>query len=815
MTDATAGPPHRSDDTWVYLDDPRMPAVAHGWKLHISARPGALEDLLARVGPVLRRHVCHAKHALDADVLRALNSGYRSPGAVGKAVTVYPAPGTVVAVAADLVRALRGLDGPRVLSDRRVAPDAPVYYRYGPFEASYRTGAGGRLESAMTGPDGQVFDGLATGRYRCPPWAEDPFRPSSAAPGPDPAALVLGGRYRITSGIARAAHGNVYRAVDRTTGLAVILKQARPFVGEDGSGQDARDRLRHEGTVLLALEGVDGVPGFLDYFRHGADEFLVTTDCGGPNLRRDVTENGPFRPGVPGRDPLELADRLERILHRVHDRGVVVRDVKPDNIVRDAAGYCHLVDFGISALYGDGPTGSTLGYIPPGSAEDSTRPDDDRYALGVTLGFAATGLDPVLVDPSAQVNQERTLAGIQSAGVDPEVARRIRTLMRVPAADRLPPAVDDRLLDEIIAHTVAFCVRQARDMVCDPTARIDLYAGSSGLGLELLHHRGQPGVARTAELLANWTAKQSRDLSASLFSGWTGVALFLRRAGIGCRDWDHDHDPRLRPVGRPGGGPPEADLIEGVAGVGLGHLLLADGSAGDAEHAAHAAHEAGQARQAHVEIAAECHRLLTSGEATFTPVDAGKPGNAALAEGMAHGVAGAAYFLTAYAHVTGDAAAVEAARAACDRLAAVTPDLVGRSLEPAASRRYGSWCRGLAGIGTVLLYAGDRLAEPCYHELAQQCADSCVRIAPRMPQAVYCCGLAGVGDFLVDCGRWDQAFDVVRLILARSGGTWSSPDFPDVELTGSTAGWAGGSAGVLGFLRRLRERGGVRPTSAP
>lgn len=815
MTDAAAGRPQRSDDTWVYLDDPRMPAVAHGWKLHISARPAALEDLLARAVPALDRHVCHAKHAVDPDVLRALNSGHRSPGSVGKALTVYPAPGTVAAVAADLVAALRGLEGPRVLSDLRVAPDAPVYYRYGPFQAAYRTGAGGRLESVMTGPDGQVFDGLATGRYRCPPWAEDPFRPAPREPVPPASAArgsvpVLGGRYRITSGIARAAHGNVYRAVDGTTGQAVVLKQARPFVGEDASGRDARDRLRHEGAVLLALEGLDGVPAFLDYFRHGADEFLVTTDCGGTNLRRDVTLNGPFRVGAPRRDPLEFADRLERILSRVHDRGVVVRDVKPDNIVVDAAGDCHLVDFGISAVDGDGPTGTTLGYSVPESAEDSADPDDDRYALGVTLGFAATGLDPVLLDSSAVVNRDRTLAGLQGADVDPAVLQRIRTLMKVPAGSRRPPEADDDLLEEIIAHTVAFCVRQARDSVCDPSARIDLYAGSSGLGLELLNHVERPGVAQAVDLLATWTAKQSRELSASLYSGRTGVALFLQQAGITY----HDDDPW--PANRPGGGPPEADLIEGAAGVGLGHLLLASGADAEGDSAT---------AERHLEVAGVCHRLLTGG-ATFTPVDAAKPGNAALAEGIAHGDAGAAYFLAAYAHATGDTEAIASARTACDRLAVATPALLARSRDPGASRRFGSWCRGLAGVGSVLLYAGDRLADPVCSELAQQCADSCVRIAPRMPQVVQCCGLAGVGDFLIDCAlapgtpadaaiaRWEQAFDVARLILARSGGTWSRPDFPDVELTGSSAGWAGGSTGVLAFLRRLRDRGGPRPASA-
>nr|WNW36498.1 hypothetical protein RKE32_02465 [Streptomyces sp. Li-HN-5-13] len=176
-----------SDDTWSYLNDPRMPAMEHGWKLHVSARPGTLAAVLALVLPVLERHVCHAKWARDPEVLRTLNSGTRNAASVGKAVTVYPVPGELLPLAAELADVLRGREGPPITGDRRLAPDAPVYYRYGPFTGDYRTGRSGRLESVMTGPDGQLFDGLAGTAYRCPPWAADPFTRPAAAPPASPA----------------------------------------------------------------------------------------------------------------------------------------------------------------------------------------------------------------------------------------------------------------------------------------------------------------------------------------------------------------------------------------------------------------------------------------------------------------------------------------------------------------------------------------------------------------------------------------------------------------------------------------------------
>jgi hypothetical protein len=83
---------------------------------------------------------------------------------------------------------------------------------------------------------------------------------------------VLGGRYRVTAGIYQSARGNVCRATYQLAGGEVIVKQARALVGEDAAGNDARARLRNERRILQAVDGVAGVPHFLDHFPHGDDE---------------------------------------------------------------------------------------------------------------------------------------------------------------------------------------------------------------------------------------------------------------------------------------------------------------------------------------------------------------------------------------------------------------------------------------------------------------------------------------------------------------------------------------------------------------
>ncbi|WP_035859391.1 class IV lanthionine synthetase LanL [Kitasatospora cheerisanensis] len=869
MTGPIAGRRPWSDDTWSYLHDPRMPAMEHGWKLHVSARPDSLDAVTAAVLPVLERHVCHAKWARDAATLRALNSGTVNAASVGKALTLYPAPEDLVPLARALVAALRGRPGPQIVSDRRLDPDAPVYYRYGPFTGDYRTGRSGRLESVMTGPDGRVFDGLAGTAYRCPPWAEDPFAPSAR---PTDSGFG-GGRYRVTGGITRKPQGNLYRALDRATGASVVVKQARAYVAEDEHGADTRDRLRHEHAVLALLSDTPGVPRALDYFRHRDDEYLVMTSCGDRDLRREVHTHGPYRDAEFGpRGALPLGRELLRVLDGIHRRGVVVRDLKPDNVVLAADGRCRLVDFGTSAVHGTGPAGSTPGYsdpvVHPGVP---ARAADDYYGLGMTLSFAATGLDPVILDPDPAVNRERTLAALEFALPGPE-HRRLRTLIaeltdldpdartagaehlrasdqrpspapglirpgprlspdllaeltdldpdartagaeHLRASDQRPspapglirsgPRLSPDLLAEVLDHTAAYCLAEAR-RIADPelAARaavptpIDLYGGSAGLGLELLHHLDRPGAPEAVAALAAWTARQSRTLSTGLYSGRTGVDLFLAAAG------QPPAAALALPECGPDGGPPEADLIDGLAGIGLGHLLLAEFD------------------ERRLATATACHQLLTTGRARLTPTTAPRPGDAALAQGLAHGDAGVAYFLLAYARTTGDPTALAHAHRACERLAAAVPAIIDAANHPAATRRYGSWCRGLAGIGTVLARAADQLAEPAYRTLAEGSARTCLALAPRMPLVTRCCGLAGVGELMLELAPADEEFrnaagTVATLLLTRAAGPPSRPVFPDAGLTRQSFPHATGTAGVLTFLRRLADPTDPRPSVLP
>ncbi|TDC97553.1 hypothetical protein E1292_36915 [Nonomuraea deserti] len=855
------------DDTWISVHDPHHEIPLQGWKIHISARPGTLAGTLDRALPILAGTGYAFKVARSARRLMELNSGDVDPGAVGKAMTIYPDQDAVVELGHTLADALSGLSAPRIVSDRQVRPDAPVYYRYAPFAPQYRVDENGDFELIVIGPDGEHLPGAAGPEFTCPPWATDPFRPTepaeagpsearrSGAPtspeGPAETAgqaagtgRVIGGRYRVTSGVVRGPRGNVYRAVD-ATGRRVVVKEARAFVGENVEGWDLRMYLRNELRVLQALKGVAGVPEPIDHFRHGEDEFLVMTDAGSRDLNRFVAENGLFgeEPASGERDLGALAVRLLEVIDAVHSHGVVIRDLSPKNVVLGEDGRCTLIDFGNSRYDGLQLPGWSRGYsVPDQHTDRESGPADDYFSLGATLFFAATGMNPIMIGPDPVRNVERTLMCL--AGMFPDVTTGVVGLLpgllsldpadraaaaagirsvhgprpaaaatgfgdgRPPARRwRLPatPALTGELLSRALDHTVRECAAFAERLMAAPEdARresppvTNVYGGCAGVGMELLHH---PEARAVAADLARWTSRvmPPAKLPPSLYFGRTGTALFLTAARLAAAPELGAPDPVTID------GPQRADQAHGVAGIGSGHLALAALDPGDARH---------------LRIAAECARLLVTGQVTRSEdaVAPAQPGSGVSVDAAyAHGDAGCADFLLSYHEATGDRAAGEAARERLAALAGQADALIGELHGPDARAMGASWCQGMSGIAGTLARAARAYGEDRYLDLAERGARACLVVAPQAWVVSQCCGLAGIGEALIDLamvtgdgGYWRHAEKVAELMLVRAGGEPAQPVFPGNDLDKAAYTWSTGTAGVLSFLRRLDRRSGAR-----
>ncbi len=204
---------------------------------------------------------------------------------------------------------------------------------------------------------------------------------------------LLQDRYEIQGEIGRGGFSVVYRARDRRIGSDVAVKLLVPPPAAAGL---ARERLRREVQAVRQISDPSIVQVF-DVAEDGPWGFVVMEYVAGPDLAVRVRDGGPLDAGAVARVGREIAGALA-VAHR---RGILHRDVKPQNILLAPDGRARLTDFGSARLVGlatltqTGGLIGTLDYAAPevmaGARADAR---SEVYALGVTLFYALTGTLP-------------------------------------------------------------------------------------------------------------------------------------------------------------------------------------------------------------------------------------------------------------------------------------------------------------------------------------------------------------------------------------------------------------------------------------
>lgn len=214
----------------------------------------------------------------------------------------------------------------------------------------------------------------------------------------------LGYREAVLVGVG--ATSRVYRAVQGSTGRVVALKRLHRQLVQS---PEALARLRRELEALGQLEHPSIVRSY-DVVKWEGDPTIVMEFVPGVDLAQRVEHGGPL--------PLAEAERVARALlsalAAVHARGIVHRDVKPQNVRLHEDGRVVLLDFGSARLDAASQltrTGSTVGtpeYMPPelyvGPAYD---PRSDVYGVGATLFEVLTGRPPHTADTLAELAFKR------------------------------------------------------------------------------------------------------------------------------------------------------------------------------------------------------------------------------------------------------------------------------------------------------------------------------------------------------------------------------------------------------------------------
>lgn len=203
----------------------------------------------------------------------------------------------------------------------------------------------------------------------------------------------LDGRYEIVELIGIGGMAHVYKAVDLMEDKVVAVKILKTEFAES---EEFLRRFRNESKAIAVLSH----PNIVKIYDVGfSDEinFIVMEYIDGITLKEFMEQQKVLR----WKDALHFISQILRALQHAHDRGIVHRDIKPQNIMLFSDGSIKVMDFGIarfSRIDGKTISDKTIGsvhYISPEQARgDFTDERSDLYSVGVMLYEMVTGQKP-------------------------------------------------------------------------------------------------------------------------------------------------------------------------------------------------------------------------------------------------------------------------------------------------------------------------------------------------------------------------------------------------------------------------------------
>ncbi|HET9905462.1 MAG TPA: protein kinase [Anaerolineales bacterium] len=254
------------------------------------------------------------------------------------------------------------------------------------------------------------------------------------------------GRYKIKSELGRGGMATVYRAYDPSFDREVAVKV---LPREMVHNLVFRARFKRELKLIASLEHPAIVPVYDVGEEEDGRQYFVMRYMGGASLS-DWIKKGPLSL----QDTAIIIERLGSALDYAHSKGIVHRDIKPDNVLFDETNHPYLTDFGIAKLTEaatsatGGGTMGTPAYVSPEQAQGAKVDGRaDVYGMGVMIYEMLTGNKPYeadspmsvavrhITEPVPDILQERP-----DLPFDVDIV--IRTAMAKDKEDRFPTATD-------------------------------------------------------------------------------------------------------------------------------------------------------------------------------------------------------------------------------------------------------------------------------------------------------------------------------------------------------------------------------------
>jgi len=204
---------------------------------------------------------------------------------------------------------------------------------------------------------------------------------------------IISSRYRIQSVVGVGGMSVVYKAIDLTNNETVAVKVLKHEFLNDSQ---FRSRFKTESTVIKMLSH----PNIVKIYNVGFNDdlyYIVMEYIDGITLKQYIEQQGKLT----WRETLNFITQILSALKHAHERGIIHRDIKPQNIMLLSDGSIKVTDFGIARISNhqtntltDRAIGS-VHYISPEQVNgDKTDERSDLYSVGIMMYEMITGTVP-------------------------------------------------------------------------------------------------------------------------------------------------------------------------------------------------------------------------------------------------------------------------------------------------------------------------------------------------------------------------------------------------------------------------------------
>jgi len=273
---------------------------------------------------------------------------------------------------------------------------------------------------------------------------------------------VINNRYRVTQVLGEGGFGQTFLAEDAysPSGKRFVIKRLKPINSNPQIYQLVQERFQREAATLESLsEKNEQIPKLFAYFQEDGEFYLVQEWIEGLTLTQRVQQLGVLSDST----VTPILKQLLTLLEYIHNKPLLHRDIKPDNIILRASDEKPvLIDFGAvretmgTVVNSQGQSGSSIVIGTPGfmaSEQAVGRPvySSDLYSLGLTMIYLLTGKIPqeLPTDPRTgdilwqqyAPNVNPTLVAVLNKAIQPHINGRYITAKEMLAALDSPTPV--------------------------------------------------------------------------------------------------------------------------------------------------------------------------------------------------------------------------------------------------------------------------------------------------------------------------------------------------------------------------------------